>query len=178
MSIVQNPGYSNINGVNFPNPLFSSRVGAIDGCVGSLNSPSALQGKEIYTFVKKGGKKITNKRTGSRKSRKGSRKLRKGSRKLRKGNRKMKGGYNPFPYGEGGNPYYSFYVKDFNPNTYYGSGYGPQSVGLNSSCGKPFKLLGGAKKTKNDEKKSRMQAKMKKTLKKQKTMRKKNRMQA
>ena len=41
---------------------FSSRVGVVSGCNGSVNSPSALRGEGIYSYRYMGGKNIKSKR--------------------------------------------------------------------------------------------------------------------
>jgi hypothetical protein len=57
MSLVQSAGLVNSQNAHFPNPGFSSKVGAVSGCGGSVNSELALQQKGLYQVVKTGGKK-------------------------------------------------------------------------------------------------------------------------
>ena len=57
MSLVQSAGLVNSQNAHFPNPGFSSKVGAVSGCGGSVNSALALQQKGLYQVVKTGGKK-------------------------------------------------------------------------------------------------------------------------
>jgi hypothetical protein len=57
MSLVQSAGLVNSQNAHFPNPGFSSKVGAVSGCGGSVNSELALQQKGLYQVVKTGGKR-------------------------------------------------------------------------------------------------------------------------
>jgi hypothetical protein len=57
MSLVQSAGLVNSQNAHFPNPGFSSKVGAVSGCGGSVNSALALEQKGLYQVVKTGGKK-------------------------------------------------------------------------------------------------------------------------
>ena len=45
-----------------PNPQFSSRVGTVSGCNGSINSPYALRREGIFSYRFKGGKNKKSKR--------------------------------------------------------------------------------------------------------------------
>ena len=81
MSLVLSPGLVNSQNAHFPNPGFSSKVGAVTGCGGS-GSELALQQKGLYQVVKTGGKRM-------RRTRKGRRGKGKGSKKK---SHKMKGG--------------------------------------------------------------------------------------
>jgi len=66
------PGLVNPNNAHFPNPGFSSKVGAVAGCGGPVNSPEALMGGPgIYNVVKTGGKR--KKGRGKRTCKKGKR---------------------------------------------------------------------------------------------------------
>ena len=64
-----------------PIPQFSSRVGPVVGCVGSLTSDLALQRKGMYHYMLNGGKKRIKKSKKSKKLRKSKK-----SRKSRKSN--------------------------------------------------------------------------------------------
>jgi hypothetical protein len=68
-----------------PNPQFSSRVGVVDGCVGSLTSDLALKQKGMYHYMYNGGKR----RNKSKKLKK-SKKSKKSKRKYKKKTRKQK----------------------------------------------------------------------------------------
>jgi hypothetical protein len=57
MSLVHSAGLVNSQNAHFPNPGFSSKVGAVSGCGGSVNSELALQQKGLYQVVKTGGKR-------------------------------------------------------------------------------------------------------------------------
>ena len=94
MSIISlSPETVNSQNAHFPNPGFSSKVGAVTGCGGS-GSDLALQQKGLYQVVKTGGKRMKQSRkTRSRKSHKRPSKKRKTKRSKRsKRSRKMKGG--------------------------------------------------------------------------------------
>ena len=71
MSLVLSPGLVNSQNAHFPNPGFSSKVGAVTGCGGS-GSELALQQKGLYQVVKTGGKRIRRTRKGRRGKGKGS----------------------------------------------------------------------------------------------------------
>lgn len=62
MSIVKNSGLVNSQNAHFPNPGFSSKVGAVSGCGGSITSADALNNTGMYSVMKYGGsKKCSNK---------------------------------------------------------------------------------------------------------------------
>lgn len=86
MSLVLSPGLVNSQNAHFPNPGFSSKVGAVTGCGGS-GSELALQQKGLYQVVKTGGKRIRRTRKG--RTRKGRRGKGKGSKRK---SHKMMGG--------------------------------------------------------------------------------------
>ena len=55
MSIVQQAGLVNSQNSHFSNPGFSSNVGAVSGCGGSVTSADALNNTGMYSMVKTGG---------------------------------------------------------------------------------------------------------------------------
>lgn len=57
MSLVQQSGLVNSQNSHFSNPGFSSRVGAVSGCGGSITSADALNQTGMYQIMKYGGAK-------------------------------------------------------------------------------------------------------------------------
>ena len=57
MSIVKQPGLVNSQSSTFSDPGFSSSVGAVSGCGGSVNSADALKQTGMYEVIKTGGAK-------------------------------------------------------------------------------------------------------------------------
>ena len=57
MSLVQQSGLVNSQNSHFSNPGFSSRVGAVSGCGGSITSADALNQTGMYHIMKYGGAK-------------------------------------------------------------------------------------------------------------------------
>ena len=57
MSLVQQSGLVNSQNSHFSNPGFSSRVGAVSGCGGSITSADALNQTGMYEVMKYGGTK-------------------------------------------------------------------------------------------------------------------------
>ena len=105
-----------------PYPQFSSKVGAVAGCIGSGGSASALNANPGYnlekqtggrTHVRGGYKKRHSKAKKSRKGKKSKKaKTRKHAHRHRRGRRSMHGGlssFSPAPFSGGANaPYHQF----------------------------------------------------------------------
>ena len=62
MSIVKQPGLVNSQSSTFSDPGFSSSVGAVSGCGGSVNSADALKQTGMYEVIKTGGAKKSSNR--------------------------------------------------------------------------------------------------------------------
>lgn len=187
MSIVQQAGLVNSQNSHFSNPGFSSNVGAVSGCGGSVTSADALNNTGMYSMVKTGG-------TQTKRSNKGKRKKRPlkggngygflkdqtlahtsgvhGAHLAEYGKYENSGqnsdtnmntsSQNGGSYGTGGNPYYSYKPSEGeNLSVFAGSGYPPITRGLNSQCG-------GKKRASRRNRSS----KRKRTMKKKKTMKK------
>lgn len=189
MSIVQQAGLVNSQNSHFSNPGFSSNMGAVSGCGGSVTSADALNSAGMYSMVKTGGTqtKRSNKGKGTKRPLKGGNGYGflkdqtlahtsgvHGAHLAEYGKYENTGqnsdtnmntsSQNGGSYGTGGNPYYSYKPSEGeNLSVFAGSGYPPITRGLNSQCG-------GKKRTSRRNRSS----KRKRTMKKKKTMKKKN----
>lgn len=185
MSIVQQAGLVNSQNSHFSNPGFSSNMGAVSGCGGSVTSADALNNTGMYSMVKTGGKKKRFKSKEKKQNGGSGYGFSKdqslahtsgvhGAHLAEYGKYESSGqnsdtnmntsSQNGGSYGTGGNPYYSYKPSEGeNLSVFAGSGYPPITRGLNSQCG-------GKKRTSRRNRTS----KRKRTMKKKKTMKKKN----
>ena len=89
-TIVKQPGLVNSQASTWSNPGYSSRVGAVAGCVGSVNSVDALNRTGMYNVVQTAGKKKSCTKSCKKSCKKSKCKCR--CHKSRKSKRRYKGG--------------------------------------------------------------------------------------
>ena len=205
MSLVaQASPYVNSQNAHFSNPGFSSKVGAVSGCGGSVTSDLALEQGGMYNMVNVGGGKS---RRGSRRNKFHKRKYRGGdgygfskdqiladtSGVTNSGGSVHLAGFSKYTNDQvksdtnmgassgaliGGGSYYGFENSGESLSTFTGSGYPPMVKGSTSQCPQVQMNMDGGntrKRRKTNKKKSKTNKKKSKTNKKKsKTNKKKS----
>jgi hypothetical protein len=87
-SLVEQSSLVNPQNAHFSNPGFSSKVGAVTGCGGSITSDLALQQKGMYKMVSTGGKKMKKRKSMKKTGKKMKKSGKRGKKSMKKHRRK------------------------------------------------------------------------------------------